>query len=497
MKFRILMGVTVLALLFGSFSSSLASAATVTPDVAPGTSFSLALKADGTVWAWGINTSGQLGDGTTTKRPLPQQVLGLDNVVKISAGGSHALALKSDGTVWAWGDNGGGVLGDGTTVDRKTPVQVKNLSDVTDIAAEEQAVSFAIKSDGTLWTWGSIREASGLGKATGHNSFPVRVPVVTNAEKISTGYGHTAVISRDGNVWIWGTNYEGEVGDGSSGPTNRRPDPTLVNFPNAQMIEPGGSLGLKKDGTLWHWGKGCITKGEGTGCKSTKTPSQVSTLSNVKTVNEHITRVLAVKEDGTIWTWGYNLSGLLGTGYTDVRYERDWKPRQVVLSDHYTPLTGIISGRVGRNHMLAIKNDGSVWSWGSNSNGQLGDGTISTGADITREHAGQVIGLSLFDEQQIAKGDVKSVNLTQGTVQKYVFIPQTSGPVTISTGFLQSPSDTFLNIYDANNILIGTNDDYNNTTYSSLTLNMIAGQKYVIEAGGLQGSAANFTLSVQ
>ncbi|WP_166541769.1 RCC1 domain-containing protein [Paenibacillus lutrae] len=497
MKFRTLMGVTVLALLTSSFSSSLASAATVTPDVAPGSSFSLALKADGTVWAWGINTSGQLGDGTTTKRPLPQQVPGLDNVVKISAGGSHSLALKSDGTVWAWGDNGSGKLGDGTTVDRKTPVQVKNLSNVTDIGTGEINLSFAIKSDGTLWTWGSISNASGLGNASGHNSLPVRVPVVTNAEKISTGYGHTAAISHDGNLWVWGTNYEGEVGDGSSGATNKRPNPTPINFSNALMIEPGGSLGLKKDGTLWHWGNGCDTKGEGTGCNPTKIPSQVSSLSNVKTVSEHGIRVLAVKEDGTIWTWGYNQTGLLGTGYTDVRYDRDYKARQVVLSDHYTPLTGIISGKVSRTHMLAIKNDGSVWSWGYNSNGQLGDGTISSGADITREHAGQVVGLSLFDEQQIAKGDVKSVNLTPGTMQKYVYVPQTSGPVTISTGFLQSPSDTILNIYDANNTLLGTNDDYNNTTYSSMTLNLTAGQKYVIEAGGLQGSAANFTLSVQ
>ncbi|MGX4585320.1 RCC1 domain-containing protein [Paenibacillus chitinolyticus] len=497
-KMPILKSLVILMILIGSVPVTKASAATVTPDVALGISFSLALKSDGTVWAWGNNSQGQLGDGTLKNNGTPKQIQNLNNVVKIAAGGNHALALKSDGTVWAWGDNGGGALGDGTLIDSKAPVQVSGLSGVTDIAAAELNLSFAVKSDGSLWTWGAIREASGLGSTTGNNKYPVRVPVVSNVEKLFTGYQHTAAISKDGSIWVWGNNYEGQVGDGSSGSNNRRPTPTLLGFPNANIIEPGSdsSLGLKNDGTVWQWGASCATRGEGMPCTVKYTPTVVSTINNVKFINEDLSKVLAVKNDGTIWTWGLNAPGLLGNGTTDNSYA-NYSPRQVVLSDHYTPLTGVVSGKVGRSHMLAIKNDGTLWSWGWNSSGQLGDGTIGSGANVIRQHAGQVVGLTLFDEQQISKGDVKSVTLTQGTMQKYVFIPQVSEPVTISTGFLQSPSDTILNVYDGNNTLIGSNDDFNNTTYSSLTLNLTAGQKYVIEAGGLQGSAANFTLTIQ
>jgi alpha-tubulin suppressor-like RCC1 family protein len=142
--------------------------------MAGGGEHTLALKDDGTVWSWGTNTSGQLGDGTTTMRAVPIQIASLANVVAVAAGAAHSLALKSDGTVWAWGKNSTGQLGDGTSTLRLSPIQVPNLTDVMAIAAGADH-SVAMKSDGTVWTWG--RNTWGqLGDGTQTNRF-VRVPL--------------------------------------------------------------------------------------------------------------------------------------------------------------------------------------------------------------------------------------------------------------------------------------------------------------------------------
>jgi len=122
-------------------------------DVSSGCAHSLAVKKDGTVWAWGSNYYGQLGDGTTTNRYTPVKVSGLSGIKDVAGGCYHSLAVKEDGTVWAWGYNYSGELGDGTTTDRTTPVKVSDLSGVTDVAGGFQH-SLAVKDDGTVWTWG-------------------------------------------------------------------------------------------------------------------------------------------------------------------------------------------------------------------------------------------------------------------------------------------------------------------------------------------------------
>ena len=122
--------------------------------IAAGSYTSYALKTDGTVWAWGANNGGQIGDGTTTTRTSPVAVSGLSNVIAIAAGATHALALKGDGTVWAWGSNAYGQLGDGTTTSRTTPVQVTSLSTSTLAISAHANISHAVKTDRTLWSWG-------------------------------------------------------------------------------------------------------------------------------------------------------------------------------------------------------------------------------------------------------------------------------------------------------------------------------------------------------
>ena len=174
---------------------------------------SLALKSDGTVWAWGYNIYGQLGDGTTggpENKSVPVQVLNLTGVVQVATGGIHSLAVKFDGTVWAWGWNGIGALGDGTTTDRNTPVQVSGITGVVQVAGGGSH-SLALKSDGTVWAWGSNQYGQ-LGDGSypvsgAQSNTPVKVSGLTGVVQIaSEGLYHSLALKSDGSVWAWGWN---------------------------------------------------------------------------------------------------------------------------------------------------------------------------------------------------------------------------------------------------------------------------------------------------
>ena len=168
-----------------------------------GATFSVANKTDGTVWAWGANASGQLGNNTVTASKVPVQAVGLTTVKMVASGGAHALALKTDGTVWAWGANASGQLGNNTTVNSKVPVQVTGLSGVVSIGVGN-AHSLAVKSDGTVWTWGA--NASGqLGNNTVTASkVPVQASGLTAVRAVAGGDAHSLAVKSDGTVWMAG-----------------------------------------------------------------------------------------------------------------------------------------------------------------------------------------------------------------------------------------------------------------------------------------------------
>ncbi|MGD9728673.1 MAG: RCC1 domain-containing protein [Gammaproteobacteria bacterium] len=227
--------------------------------ISAGGSHSLALKSDGTVWAWATNSNGQLGDGTTTNRNSPVQVSDLSGVIAIAAGYSHSLALKSDGTVWAWGYNGQGQLGDDSSTDRSTPVQVSNLTGVVAIGAGGDANgghSMALKVDGTVWAWGYNGQGQ-LGDDTSTNrDTPVQASNLTGVIAIAAGGRHSLAVKNNGSAWAWGYNGEGQLGDDS---TTNRDVPVQVSSLTGVTAIAGGinhSLGLKNDGNVYRWGLG-------------------------------------------------------------------------------------------------------------------------------------------------------------------------------------------------------------------------------------------------
>ncbi|MCX6380516.1 MAG: hypothetical protein NT023_13755 [Armatimonadetes bacterium] len=213
----------------------------------------MALASDGTVWGWGANFMGQLGDGTTVGRQIPTRAPSLSGIVQISGNQTNSMALKSDGTVYSWGFNYYGGVGDGTTTNRTSPVVVTGLDHVIQVS-EGGYYALALKSDGTVWAWG--RNNSGqLGDGTTVTRLtPVSVPSLTNVMQISAGQEHSVAILGDGSVVAWGQNYAGQLGDGTT--TGRLTPVPISGLVNITQISAGNqnSMALQSDGTVLTWG---------------------------------------------------------------------------------------------------------------------------------------------------------------------------------------------------------------------------------------------------
>ncbi|MCY1042679.1 PKD domain-containing protein [Corallococcus sp. bb12-1] len=331
-----------------------------------GTHHSMAVRKDGTIWTWGRNTNGQLGDGTTTSRSTPVQPLGLTGIATVVAGYDYTLALKPNGTAWSWGRNDQGTLGDGTRTERHSPVQVQGLTGIVALSAAVQH-TIAVKQDGTLWAWGFYdpgRSASAI-KTT-----PVKVPM-QGISKVTTGGFHVLVVKYDDTVWGWGDNTMGQLGDGTKAYCYLPQQAQAQGLTGVATMFGGSfhSLALKHDGTVWAWGDN--SKGQlGLGYAAYEyilTPMQVQGITGVTAIAADRYHTIALKQDGTVWGWGYNRSGQLGDG-TNL--------------DRLTPvqiqgLTNVAAIATGGSHALALKQDGTVWAWGSNNSGQLGDGTTT------------------------------------------------------------------------------------------------------------------------
>ena len=374
--------------------------------IAGGGSHSLALKNDGAAWAWGDNYYGQLGDGIQPYVPYIKtsvQVNGLSGITAIARGYSHSLALKNDGTVWAWGSNYYGQLGDGTVVDRETVVQVSGLSGITAIVGGGSH-SLALKKDGTVWAWGN-NENGQLGDGTVINkTTAVQVSGLSGITAIASGYSHSLALKNDGTVWAWGNNYNGQLGDGTTMYATTAVQ--VRGLSGITAIAGGGlhSLALKNDGTVWAWGNNLKRQlGEGIPVYATYygTAVKVSWLREITAITSGYSHSLAQRYNGNVQAWGNNEYGQLGDGTATEMMEI---AVDVSGLEYITAIAG------GEAHSLALKNDGTVWAWGNNGSGQLGDGTITD-----KTTAVQVNGLG--DITAIAGGGYNSLALkNDGTV---------------------------------------------------------------------------------
>jgi len=339
-----------------------------TAQIAGGTYHTVALKSDGTLWTWGQNNYGQLGNGNTgTNINTPTQAGSATNWSSISVKGYYSTALKSDGTLWTWGRNNYGQLGNGNTgTNINTPTQVGSATNWSSVSAGSYHVT-ALKSDGTLWTWG--RNIFGeLGNGTNiDTNTPTQVGSATNWSSVAVGAFHTVALKNDGTLWTWGQNNYGQLGNGTNINTNT---PTQVgSATNWSSVAAGTyyTIAIKSDGTLWTWGRNSDGQlGNGTTGGNINTPIQVGSATNWSSVSPSVSHAVAIKSDGTLWSWGRNTYGQLGNETTAVFTST---PTQVGSATNWSSVS------TGFYHTTTVKSDNSVWTWGYNLYGQLGDGS--------------------------------------------------------------------------------------------------------------------------
>ncbi len=342
----------------------------------------LILKSDGTLWSCGLNDYGQLGDGSLIDRSTPVQVTGLTGapVSSAAAGSYHSIALRSDGTVLAWGENGDGQLGDGNPswAHGLGPVQAKGLTGITALAAGYWH-SLALKNDGSVWAWGANGKGQ-LGNGTyDEQSVPMQVSGLAGITAIAAGTEFTLALKSDGTVWAWGDDTYGQLGDNNDGSveTYRNAPVPVSGLTGISAISAGydHSLFLKNDGTVWTCGRNdtlqCgVPYDNAVNNGHILVPVQVASLSGITAIAAGGWHNLVLKSDGAVWAWGSNYYRSLGSsGNSDVNYETPVQTSSLT--------TGTVTAvAAGLNHSLALMSDGSVWTWGDNGKGQLGDTTI-------------------------------------------------------------------------------------------------------------------------
>ncbi len=389
--------------------------------IATGYQHSMALKSDGTVWAWGFNLHGQLGDNTfgdLSGRYTPALVKGIDGnglltgAIKISAGKFHSLALLSDGTVKSWGYNASGQLGDGSRIDRPAPVSVSGLEFVNAIAAGDSH-SFAIFG-GTPFGWGANNRGQLGDGSTTERLTPVPLSSPDKSIEIACGSLYTAAITADSKVYSWGYNNIGQLGDGT---VIERHTPAIITgrtFGKITAIAAGAShsTAVESDGTVWTWGDNLYGQLGNDSYLDNSFPDRTAAgtgLAGITSPTAGLWNTLALSSKGTIYSWGDNTKGQLGTG----DYTSRNTPGYVWLG--ILPFFGVKSVAATGEFSLALKREGTVWGWGDNFRGQLGDGTTTGSTSPVQSWNGQLEGVSALD----AGGNHAVALLSDGTVRTW------------------------------------------------------------------------------
>lgn len=359
---------------------------------------SAAIKSDGTLWTWGQNTYGLLGDGNSATRGWAKSIA-LSGVVALAGGANHLLALKSDGSVYAWGSNGYGQIGNGAISGTwvTTPVAVTALGNTVIAIGAAGNTSYAIKANGTLWVWGSNQYGEvGNGTTSAYVTTPTQATTGGVAMAgVTGGSDRTYAWTATGALYAWGYNGSGQLGIGNT----------------VQKL----------------------------------TPTLVPSLTNVTKVVAGLSHALALRSDNTLWSWGFNANGQLGDGTNTQRLA----PQQVTMP------TGVSAIAASDNYSVAVGTDGRVTVWGGNFSGQLGDSTTwDRWSPQQIINPGFVI-RTLRPNFSISGG----THLSTGTLRVYInawtpsstvryttdgTTPTTGSPSLVPGGFLDLPQNTTL-----------------------------------------------------
>jgi len=361
--------------------------------VSTGLTHTVAIKTDGSLWTWGQNLYGRTGIGVGGGNMTTPLQIGRDNDwAYVAAGAAHTVAIGRDGSLWAWGSNSHGQLGDGTIVNRWAPTRIGTDTNWAYITAG-LGYTVAIRTDGTLWAWGNNEYGQlGIGETAGttpNRLTPTQIGTDTNWAYVAAGIRHhTAAIRTDGSLWAWGRKdrYSGwppvihqVIQDYGNAPVQIGTDT------NWAYVAVGGSyiMAIQTDGSLWAWGRNCMGQlgiGEAGAATYRLTPTRVGTGANWVSVAAGGSHTLAIQTDGSLWAWGANWSGQLGVGGAtgpsinwddSYGYEVLLTPTRIGVDADWASVV------VGGSHTLATRTDGTLWAWGGNWFGHLGDGTTT------------------------------------------------------------------------------------------------------------------------
>jgi alpha-tubulin suppressor-like RCC1 family protein len=335
--------------------------------IAAGYYHTVALREDGTLWAWGKNEHGQLGDGTPTDRSSPAAIMPSEEWQGVAAGKDHTVALRRDGMLWTWGDNGMGQLGDGTRSDRWSPVAIHPFEQWQAVAAGWEH-TVAVRKDGTLWAWGRNSEGQLGDETAADRQIPTVIFPSEQWRAVAAGTYHTAALRADGTLWTWGANAYGQLGDGTS--IGRRSPIAILPNERWRAVATGDAftVALHADGTLWAWGQnGSGQLGDGTVIARRLLPRPILPGERWLAVSARGGSTAALRVDGTLWVWGNNTSGQLGDGSTSNRSS----PTPIQAAESWRAIAA------GWNHTVALRSDGTLWASGMNAYGMFGNGTQS------------------------------------------------------------------------------------------------------------------------
>ena len=368
--------------------------------VAAGSAHSAAILEDGSLWTWGWNSSGQLGDGTYEDKLTPVKVM--DDVVSVDLGTEHSAAIKSDGSLWMWGRNKYGSLGDGTTTSRPSPVKV--MDGVSQVSCGNGTTA-ALKDDGTLWVWGFVGlDGLGIGEPESlYDYLSQPVQLASGVSSVSMGGTASSYVTTSGELFAWGAGATtGSVGTGSK---ENVYEPVKILDGVASVSMGATSAAVKTDGSLWIWGYQ----------PGVYEPTKV--LDGVSSVSSGFNYIIAQMQDGSLQTYGVNDHGQLGNG-----------SKGSPSTSFSKVCDGMVMSDAGDSFGISVDSSGSLYTWGYNKNGQLGNGSTDDVTKVTATAIGSGAPIT----------QASTVDISSATITGVSDVPYSGGhltqPVVVTLG---------------------------------------------------------------